>query len=105
MLCNALVCLAVWMNLSARTSSDRVLVTIPPIAAFVTCGFEHSVANLPSVPAALLARAFAGLPGDAPHLSWGAFLVDNLLPVTLGNVIGGGVLVAVVYQYVYLRRR
>ncbi|MFO0934124.1 MAG: formate/nitrite transporter family protein [Planctomycetota bacterium] len=104
-LCNALVCLAVWMNLSARTSADRVLVTIPPIAAFVTCGFEHSVANLFAVPAALFARAADAAGADAPHLSWGAFLVDNLLPVTLGNVIGGGVLVAVVYQFVYLRRR
>lgn len=104
-LCNALVCLAVWMNLAARTSADRVLVTIPPIAAFVACGFEHSVANLYAVPAALLARDLGGLEGAAPHLGWGAFLVDNLLPVTLGNVIGGGVLVAVVYQWVYLRRR
>lgn len=104
-LCNALVCLAVWMNLSARTSADRVLVTIPPVAAFVTCGFEHSIANLWAVPAALMARDLGGLAGDAPHLGWGAFLAHNLLPVTLGNVVGGGVLVAVVYQFVYLRRR
>ena len=104
-LCNALVCLAVWMNLSARTSADRVLVTIPPVAAFVACGFEHSIANLYAVPVALLERWVWGLEVEAPHLGWRAFLVDNLLPVTLGNVIGGGVLVAVVYQFVYLRRR
>jgi formate transporter len=102
-LCNALVCLAVWMNLSARTTSDRVLGTIPPVAAFVACGFEHSIANLHSVPLALFARDFAGLSGPAPHLSWGSFLVGNLLPVTLGNVVGGGVLVALVYHFVYRR--
>jgi formate/nitrite transporter FocA (FNT family) len=104
-LCNAHVCLAVWMNLSARTSAARVLVTIPPVAAFVACGFEHSIANLYAVPVALLERWVWGLEVEAPHLGWRAFLVDNLLPVTLGNVIGGGVLVAVVYQFVYLRRR
>lgn len=105
-LCNTLVCLAVWLNMSARTAADRVLVTIPPIAAFVTCGFEHSVANLYLVPVALLARDVGGLDAAAaPHLAWDRFLVGNLLPVTLGNVVGGAVLVGAVYAFVYLRRR
>lgn len=109
-LCNTLVCLAVWLNMSARTATDRVLVTVPPIAAFVACGFEHSVANLYLVPSALFARDLAGFAptgaaGAFPHLAWDRFLVGNLLPVTAGNLVGGAVLVGAVYAFVYLRRR
>lgn len=113
-LCNALVCLAVWLTLSARTTTDKILAIVPPIAAFVAAGFEHSVANMYFVPIGLLIRSGApagfwtatGLAPDAfPDLTWGGFLVDNLLPVTLGNIIGGAVLVGAVYRLVYLRRR
>jgi formate transporter len=113
-LCNALVCLAVWLTLSARTTTDRILATIPPIAAFVAAGFEHSVANMFFVPIGILIRG--GAPAsfwteigkaaaDFGDLTWGRFLWNNLLPVTIGNIIGGAVLVGAVYWFVYLRRR
>jgi len=110
-LCNALVCLAVWLTCSARSTADRVLVIVPPIAAFMAAGFEHSIANMFVVPYALLLAwhdpafvAAHGLAARVEVLSWERFLRDNLLPVTLGNLIGGAVLVGVVYWFVYLRR-
>lgn len=110
-LCNALVCLAVWLTYGAHTTADKVLAIVPPIAAFVATGFEHSVANMYFVPVALLIErdhawmaSTSGVP-DTSGLSWGSFLTDNLLPVTIGNVIGGGLLVGLVYWFVYLRRR
>lgn len=111
-LCNALVCLAVWLTFSARTTSDRILAIVPPISAFVACGFEHSVANMYFVPIAMLIKA------AAPEAFWTAagtnpaafadvtvsgFLWNNLVPVTLGNIIGGALLVGAVYWLVYLR--
>jgi formate/nitrite transporter len=110
-LCNALVCLAVWLTYGAHTTADKILAVVPPIAAFVALGFEHSVANMYFVPVALLVKtdgawldATAGLP-DLGDLTWGHFLLDNLLPVTIGNVVGGGLMVGAVYWFVYLRRR
>lgn len=113
-LCNALVCLAVWLTFSARTTTDRILATIPPIAAFVAAGFEHSVANMYFVPVGILIRAAAPAgfwaqigksAADFSDLTWGRFLWANLLPVTIGNIVGGAVLVGAVYWFVYLRRR
>ena len=108
-LCNALVCLAVWLTYSARSTADRILAIVPPIAAFVAAGFEHSVANMYFIPAGLLIKEdttwLAGL-DQAPDLSgltWTSFLVDNLVPVTIGNVIGGTIMVGAVYWFVYLR--
>ncbi|MGH2606272.1 MAG: formate/nitrite transporter family protein [Anaerolineales bacterium] len=108
-LCNALVCLAVWLSYSARTTVDRIAAVVPPVTAFVAAGFEHSVANMYFLPVAILLRtldpAFAAASGvDLTDLTWGAFLFRNLLPVTLGNIVGGSLLVAVVYWFVYLRR-
>lgn len=97
-LANCLVCLAVWMTLSARTLVDKVVVIIPPIAAFVAAGFEHSVANMYFFPVAL----FDGAPSGTA-VTWQNFLIDNLLPVTLGNIVGGTVLVGLVYWFIYLR--
>jgi formate/nitrite transporter len=110
-LCNALVCLAVWLTLSARTTTDRILAIVPPISAFVAAGFEHSVANMYFVPFGLLITTFdpgfaagAGAAGrPLTTLTWAAFVRDNLLPVTAGNVLGGAVLVGLVYWFVYLR--
>jgi formate/nitrite transporter len=109
-LCNALVCLAVWLSYSARTTTDRVLVVVPPVAAFVAAGFEHSVANMYFVPFGLLVAALDpafvaahDLEAAAGSLGWAAFLGRSLLPVTLGNLIGGTVLVGLVYWSVYLR--
>jgi formate/nitrite transporter len=111
-LCNALVCLAVWLALSARSTTDRILAVVPPISAFVAAGFEHSIANMYVVPYALLVAALdpgfvqaAGLAGPAAALGWGRFVLGNLLPVTVGNVIGGTLLVGGVYWFVYLRPR
>jgi formate transporter len=111
-LANLLVCLAVWMTMSARTLVDKVVVIVPPITAFVAAGYEHSVANMFFFPAAIAQKAWAPeqfwvntdtAAGDYPHVGWQAFLLDNLLPVTLGNIIGGAVLVGLVYWFVYLR--
>jgi formate transporter len=108
-LCNVLACLAVWLSYSARSTTDRVRAVVPPIAAFVAAGFEHSVANMYFVPFALfmtqLDPGFVAAQGlDAEVLTWGGFVLRNLVPVTLGNLIGGAVLVGGVYWFVYLRR-
>jgi formate transporter FocA len=111
-LCNVLVCLAVWLTFSARTTTDRILAIIPPISAFVAAGFEHSIANMYFIPIGLLIKS--GAPdsfwtsigktaADYPNLTWERFLVNNLLPVTIGNIIGGAVMVGAVYWFVYLR--
>lgn len=104
-LCNALVCLAVWLTYSARTVADKILAVVPPIAAFVAAGFEHSVANMYFIPFALFVKSDVGSGGavDTSGLTWDAFLLDNLLPVTLGNIVGGTVMVGAVYWFVYLR--
>ena len=111
-MCNALVCLAVWMCYGARTTVDRVVIIIPPIAAFVAAGFEHSIANAFFIPMGLFIKAGAGEPfwaaigktaADFPDLTWANFL-GNLLPVTAGNIIGGSLLVGAVYWFVYLRK-
>lgn len=112
-LCNVLVCLAVWLSLGARSAVDKVAVIVPPVAAFVAAGYEHSVANMYLIPLGLLIRWWA------PPEFWAAAGAEaagyealtltgfawNLLPVTIGNVIGGAGLVGAVYWFVYLRRR
>ncbi|MBN2472245.1 MAG: formate/nitrite transporter family protein [Anaerolineae bacterium] len=108
MMCNALVCLAVWLTFSAQTTADKILSILFPITAFVAAGFEHCVANMYFFPVALFIKHFdpafvAELGMDLSALTWGSFLVDNLLPVTIGNIIGGGVMVAAVYWFIYLR--
>lgn len=110
-LCNALVCLAVWLTYSARTTLDKILSIIFPITAFVAAGFEHSVANMYFIPYALLVKMFdpdymARVGEKVAHLdllTWQAFFLKNLIPVTIGNIIGGAVLVAAVYWVVFLR--
>ncbi len=113
-LCNALVCLAVWLTYSARTTTDRILAIIPPIAAFVAAGYEHSIANMYFIPVALLVKSYAPatfwttigkVATDFPDLTWGNFFIKNLLPVTIGNIIGGAIMVGVVYWFIYLRKR
>lgn len=110
-LCNGLVCLAVWLCLGARSTTDKILSIIFPITAFVAAGFEHSVANMYFIPVALIVRDWAPLEfwsivgktaSNFPHLTWPNFFA-NLLPVTLGNIIGGGVLVGLVYWFAYRR--
>jgi formate transporter len=111
-MCNALVCLAVWLTYSARTVSDKVMAILPPITAFVAAGFEHSIANMYFIPMGLFIRS--GAPAsfwtnigqtaaDYGNLTWDRFLINNLLPVTIGNIIGGALMVGAVYWFVYLR--
>jgi len=109
-LCNLLVCLAVWLTFSARSTIDKIASIIFPITAFVAAGFEHSIANMYFVPYGLLIKVFdpafvveRGL--DLTQLTWGNFLINNLLPVTVGNIIGGAVLVAAIYWSVFLRNK
>jgi formate transporter FocA len=111
-MCNALVCLAIWMSYGARSAVDKIAVVLPPVAAFVAAGFEHCIANIYYIPLGLFIKAGASesfwsaigkAPTDFPALTWENFLVANLLPVTLGNVLGGSVLVGLVYWFIYLR--
>ena len=114
--CNALVCLAVWMTYSARSAVDKVAGILFPITAFVAAGFEHSVANMYFIPIGLFVKMFdpqfasnaaaavqTATKFSLDTLTWKAFFLNNLLPVTLGNIIGGAMFVAIVYWFIYLR--
>lgn len=112
-LCNVLVCLAVWLALGARSTSDKILAVLFPVSAFVVAGFEHSVANMYLIPLGLFLKAWAppefwvaigSTAASYPALTWPAFFA-SLVPVTLGNIFGGAVLVGGVYWFVYLRPR
>jgi formate/nitrite transporter len=111
-MCNTLVCLAVWLCYSARSTTDKILSMIPPITAFVAASFEHSIANMYFIPIALFIKDYGDpkffemiktTPDKFPHLTWGNFFISNLLPVTIGNIIGGAVMVGLVYWFIYLR--
>lgn len=111
--CNALVCMAVWMCYSARSTIDKILAIIPPISAFVAAGFEHSIANMYFIPIALFIKqmgtpaffeAIKKTPADFPHLTWSNFFLVNLVPVTIGNIIGGVVMVGLMYWFIYLSK-
>lgn len=102
-LCNALVCLAVWLSYAARSVTDKVLAVLFPITAFVVAGFEHSVANMYFLPIGLLVKHASADPGQYPNLTWDNALVNNLAPVTLGNIFGGAVMVGLVYWLIYRR--
>jgi len=113
-MCNALVCLAVWMCYGARTTIDRVVTIVPPVAAFVAAGFEHCIANVYFIPLGLFIKVGAPdtfwtligkSPAAFPDLTWQNFFLANLLPVTIGNMIGGSIMVAAIYWFVYLRKQ
>ncbi len=106
LLCNVLVCLAVWMTYGARTLTDKVLAVVFPISLFVAAGFEHSVANMYIIPTGILLKtldaSFTVRMGiELSHLSWQSFLLGNLLPVTIGNILGGSLLVGLMYHFAY----
>jgi formate transporter len=110
--CNALVCLAVWLTFSCRTTGDKILAIVFPITAFVACGFEHSVANMYFIPIGIFIKNMAPtnfwtMIGQSrevfSHLTWINF-VKNLIPVTLGNLVGGSLFVGVVYWIIHLRK-
>jgi formate transporter len=113
-MCNALVCLAIWLTYSARSVTDKILAVIFPITAFVAAGFEHSVANMYFLPMGLLLKeegsdaffATSGVsPGDFPDITLANIVADNLIPVTIGNIIGGSLMVGLVYWLVYVRTK
>ncbi|HEX6117043.1 MAG TPA: formate transporter FocA [Solirubrobacterales bacterium] len=113
-MCNALVCLAIWLTYSARSVTDKILAIIFPITAFVAAGFEHSIANMYFLAAGLLIRdqgsqeffeTTGAAPSDYPDLTLSNAIVDNLVPVTIGNIIGGSVMVGLVYWLVYVKTK
>ncbi|HIC89706.1 MAG TPA: formate transporter FocA, partial [Anaerolineae bacterium] len=110
--CNALVCLAVWLCFSARGTTDKILSILFPITAFVAAGFEHSVANMYFISIGLFLKQWASpefwsvlgkTAADYANLTWGRFVFANLLPVTIGNIIGGAGIVGLIYWFIYLR--
>lgn len=112
-MCNILVCMAVWLTYSTRSTSGKILAIIFPITAFVAAGFEHSVANMYFIPIALMIKNYASptfftaigkTAADFPNLTIKNFFLANLLPVTIGNIIGGALIVGFVYWFIYLRK-
>lgn len=109
-LCNILVCLAIWLCYAGRSVTDKVLAVIFPITAFVALGFEHSVANMFFIPAGLMAQSDILTTSTmavpvSEHLTISGFLWHNLVPVTLGNIVGGSVFVGLFYWFIYLRKQ
>jgi len=113
-ICNALVCLGIWLCYSARSNMDKILALLWPISCLIACGFEHCVVNMWLIPMGLVlkgnsavlaaAEKFHGGKLDLSNLTlFKGFLIDNLFPVVLGNLFGGIVLVAGVYWFIYLR--
>ncbi len=113
LMCNWLVCLAVWMAWGAKDITGKIFAIFFPIWLFITSGFEHSVANMYYIPAGIMAKGNQAMADAAlSHgmtqellnlLNWKTFIINNLLPVTLGNIVGGGVFVACIYWFCYLR--
>jgi formate/nitrite transporter len=100
--CNWLVCLAVWLAASSHDTVGKVFSIFFPIMAFVAMGFEHSVANMYLIPIGLFLKDWAGLSASA-NLTWAGFIQYNLIPVTIGNIIGGAFFVGVLYWYAYIQ--
>ena len=109
--CNWLVCLAVWLAVAGQDIVSKILGIYFPIMAFVASGFEHSIANMYFIPMGLILKgneavvASAGLLEKLGQLTWNSFLLNNLLPVTLGNIVGGGIFVAGVYCLAFHKRK
>jgi formate/nitrite transporter len=111
-LCNALVCMAVWMTFSARSTLDKIAAIVFPITGFVAASFEHSIANMYFIPVALFIKNYAPASfweaihktsADFASITWGSFFLNNLIPVTIGNIIGGVLFVAGIYWLIFLR--
>jgi formate/nitrite transporter len=102
MLCNVLVCTAVWMALAGRSVIDKAVAIVLPISAFVASGFEHSIANMYLIPLGMLLQVSGSGPAGVDPITWTGFL-GNLAPVVLGNLFGGSVLVGLVYHVIYRR--
>ncbi|MFV0438398.1 MAG: formate/nitrite family transporter [Desulfopila sp.] len=104
--CNWMVCLAVWMAMASRQTIGKIFAIFFPIMGFVAIGFEHCVANMYFIPTGIFLSKWAGLTPaglDVSTITWGTFLINNLIPVTIGNIIGGTVFVGLGYWGAYLR--
>ncbi len=101
-LCNVLVCLAVWMSFAAKKVEGKMMISYFPILIFVLCGFEHCVANMYYIGAGLMAAKEYGIMAEG--LTWGSFFLKNLLPVSLGNIVGGAGIVGFGCWAIYLMR-
>lgn len=102
-LCNFLVCIAVWITAGAQNTADKVIGLYPPIFVFVLAGYEHCVANMFYIPAGILCSSEYGIAAEG--LNWGTFFVNNLVPVTVGNFIGGAIFVGMGYWFAYLHNK
>lgn len=111
-LCNLMVCLGVWMSYAGRSAVDKMIACLFPVGLFISCGFEHCVANMFMIPIGILCNQMAPPElleklSNPEHitetLTWGNFFLKNLLPVTIGNIIGGGVMVGLYNWFIYLR--
>jgi formate/nitrite transporter len=102
-LCNFLVCIAVWIASGAQSAGGKLAGLFFPIMIFVLSGYEHSIANMYYIPSGLFAQNLYAVTANET-LTWGAFLLNNLLPVTLGNILGGGVIVGAVYTFAYKKK-
>lgn len=110
-MCNWLVCLAVWLSYGAESMTGKIFAIFFPIWLFITSGFEHSVANMYYIPAGIMARSnpafiklveLSGVSQEMlSNLTWSGFFINNLIPVTLGNIVGGGLFVGIAYWYSY----
>lgn len=110
-LCNFLVCIAVWVSFAAKDAAGKVICLFFPIMLFVVAGYEHCIANMYYIPVGLMANSveqFAALAAEAgvntEALTWGNMFLRNLLPVTLGNIVGGSFLVGLPYWFLYVRK-
>lgn len=101
-LCNILVCLGVWMAMGGKTVTDKVLAIIFPITLFVAAGFEHSIANLFIIPLGLIIQNFSEYQIASEHLNLSG-MFKNIVPVVLGNIVGGSVLVGLMYHFIFLK--
>lgn len=111
-LCNFLVCIAVWITFAAKDVVGKIVGLFFPIMMFVLCGFEHSIANMYYISAGLFAKTIPAFSQaaesvgiDMSMLTWGNFFGKNLLPVTLGNIVGGAICVGCAYWFIYLRKK
>lgn len=109
-LCNWLVCMAVWMSYSAKDVTGKIIAVFFPIMLFIVSGFEHAIANMYFIPAGILAAgnpelvSLSGLGAEKlSYLTWKGFFLNNLIPATIGNIIGGALAVGMVYRLVYLK--